>query len=147
MIEYFFWIFIFLIVYTYLIYPAILNVLAKGIKISPSAINFEPKVTIIIPVHNEELCIKKKIESIFNSHYPVNKIEVIVFSDGSDDQTKNIIFHLMDSYPQLKFLEHQERKGKSFVVNKLVEASKNDIILLTDANIIFEIELLEKMPQ
>lgn len=138
MIEYFFWGFNFLIVYTYLIYPTILNIKAKNIKIPSLEADFEPLVSIIIPVFNEERCIKNKIESIFTSNYPLDKIEVIVYSDGSDDQTENIVLHLMNLYPQLKFLAHQERKGKSLVVNKLVKASKFDFILLTDANIIFE---------
>ncbi|TKB98754.1 glycosyltransferase [Pedobacter cryophilus] len=144
MIEYFFWVFIFLIVYTYLVYPAILNIIAKKIKVSPLETDLEPFVSIIIPVYNEELCIKSKIESIFKNNYPLDKIEVIVYSDGSDDQTENIVIHLMDLHPQLKFLSHQERKGKSFVVNKLVEASKFDLILLTDANIIFEKDAIKQ---
>ncbi len=137
MIEFIFWIFIFLIGYTYLAYPLILKLLARNITHPLFETYLEPSVSIIIPVYNEEVFIKKKIASILEGNYPLNKIELIICSDGSTDKTKDIINNLIEIYPQLHFLEHQDRKGKSFTVNKLVKAASHEIIMLTDANIIF----------
>lgn len=138
MIAYFFWILVFLIGYTYLIYPAILKILARNIPLSASDLVFEPSVSIIVPAHNEEVYIQRKIESIFDTNYPLDKIELLICSDGSNDQTENIVIRLAKIYPQLHFIRHQHQKGKSFTVNKLVQAATHEIIILTDANIIFD---------
>jgi glycosyltransferase involved in cell wall biosynthesis len=138
MIEYFFWILLFLIGYSYFIYPSILFFLVKRRSLPNVQANFQPFVSIIIPVYNEELFIQRKIESIFDTNYPLSKIELIIYSDGSTDQTKNIVTDLSNKYPQIIFLEHQERKGKSSTVNRLVKATSHDIIITTDANIIFD---------
>lgn len=138
MMAYLFWLLVFLIGYTYLLYPAILKILANPNPLPASDLVFEPSVSIIVPAHNEEIYIQRKIESIFDTHYPLAKIELLICSDGSNDQTENIILRLAKLYPQLHYISHPDQKGKSFTVNKLVEAATHEIILLTDANIIFD---------
>jgi len=100
--------------------------------------NFLPEVSILIPIHNEEEVITSKIESILNNGYPLEKIEIIIFSDASTDQSKEIIQSLIQEHPFIKFYEHPIRMGKSFVVNQMVKLTKHDVLLLTDANIILQ---------
>ena len=49
-----------------------------------------PKVSILIPAHNEEKNIGRTIKSLLNLNYPKNKIEIIVVDDGSTDNTYKI---------------------------------------------------------
>lgn len=134
--EFIFWLFIFLIFYTYLIYPLLIDLIPR--KLTVQGISDEPSVSVIIPAYNEELLIQKKIHSIFNSNYPKEKFEVIIYSDGSNDATEELVHQLQNQYPELKIICNRERKGKSSAVNELVTASKHNIIMLTDANIFFD---------
>jgi cellulose synthase/poly-beta-1,6-N-acetylglucosamine synthase-like glycosyltransferase len=138
MTQIIFWILIFLIIYSYSIYPLLLRILSLGYSKNINLNYFEPEVSIIIPVYNEEHLIEEKISSIFRSNYPIEKIEVIVYSDGSTDKSVDIINHLRGLYPCLRLIKSEVRKGKSFGVNKLVAESSFPLIMLTDANIIFK---------
>ena len=131
-----FWFFIFLISYTYIIYPFILKLLARNKEWKYTSRDFTPPVSILIPIHNEEHVISSKIESIIKNGYPLEKLEIIIFSDASTDGSKEIVNELIHIHPFIKFYEHPIRMGKSFVVNQMVKLATYDIILLTDANII-----------
>src|SRR3989338_5052568 len=53
--------------------------------------DFEPKISIVIPAYNEEKNIGKCIESIHNSDYPKEKLQIMVVDDGSIDNTLKIL--------------------------------------------------------
>ena len=50
-----------------------------------------PKVSLIIPVLNEEKTIKKCLDSLIDLDYPSNKIEILIAEGDSRDNTKKII--------------------------------------------------------
>ena len=52
----------------------------------------KPKISVIIPVYNNEKFIEQCIESVLNQSY--NDINIYVVDDGSDDNSKNIIKNL-----------------------------------------------------
>lgn len=140
-----FWISVFLVLHTYVLYPLILLVFSAGKK--GNDISYErndelPVVSVIISAHNEESCIKEKVQSIFAGTYPKEKFEVLVGSDHSTDKTGDIIRLLMNDYPSLKFFDFKERRGKGNVVNDLVQNASGTILVLTDANVIFSDDTL-----
>ena len=49
------------------------------------------KISIVIPVYNEEFFISGLLESISQIHYPPEAFEVIVVSDGSTDGTVSAV--------------------------------------------------------
>ena len=75
--------------------------------------------------------------SAINSDYPNEKIEIIIGSDCSTDKTNEIITKLASKYPNVSNEMYDKREGKAAVINKLVDKAKNEILILTDANIIF----------
>jgi cellulose synthase/poly-beta-1,6-N-acetylglucosamine synthase-like glycosyltransferase len=143
--ELIFWTAVFLILHTYVLYPFILFVFSSGKK--GNEVYYErneelPMISVIIAAHNEESCIKNKVQSIFAGTYPAEKYEVLVGSDQSTDRTGDIVNLLMTDYPSLKFFDFKERRGKGSVVNDLVQDSLGTIFVLTDANVIFSDETL-----
>ena len=97
-----------------------------------------PEVTIIIAAHNEEKVIRKKIESTFISNYPLDKINVFVGSDCSNDSTNQIIKEFQKKYNRLTLFEFNKRKGKASILNDLVKKSTSDVLIFTDANVFFK---------
>lgn len=136
-----FWLCIFLIFHTYLFYPIILKILSankKNNQIRFSRDEDLPMVSIIMSAFNEEEVISEKLESIFAGDYPIEKFEVLIGSDKSSDRTAEIINSFKPAHPQLRFWDFQERRGKQNVVNELVNESKGSILILSDANVMFD---------
>ena len=65
-----------------------------------------PKVSIIIPAHNEEKNILRTINSVLNLDYPKDRLEIIVVDDSSTDNTSNVV----KKYRQVK-LVYNKHKG------------------------------------
>ena len=121
-------------------YPVAVIAFSKGLKKRKQTLynsDFQPKVAVVFAAYNEENVIKEKIESIFNSHYPKEKIFVYLGSDASTDATDSIIKELQLNYLNIHFTRFNERTGKSGIINKLFEICKEEIVIGTDANIIF----------
>lgn len=132
-----FWIIIFLVIYPYLVYPVLLAILAAicGKKHAVDD-NYTPAVTLIIPAHNEEDCIADKIRNALALDFPKDKLQVIVGSDGSQDKTNEIAASFKE--PNVLFLPFETQSGKMSVINKCVPRATGEIIVLTDANAMFE---------
>lgn len=95
-----------------------------------------PMVSVVMSAFNEEYIIGQKVRSVAESDYDPAKLEILVVSDGSDDGTDAIVKELAQEFPNIQ-LFRLNRDGKPNAINYLVEISKGDIIISTDANVIF----------
>src|SRR5882762_625418 len=50
-----------------------------------------PSVTILLAVHNEQKYLPAKLQNLAALDYPADRVEVIVVSDGSTDETNGIL--------------------------------------------------------
>ena len=144
-LEIIFWACLFLVLHTYLLYPVLLKVLSASSKDHDIVFVREddlPVVSVIISAFNEEAHIEEKVRSIFSGTYPGAKLEVVIGSDASNDRTSQIVKSLLQEYDGLVFFDFQERRGKGNVVNDLVKNSKGSILVLTDANVMFDKDTL-----
>ncbi len=134
---------LFLSVYPYLIYPALIFTMSRLFCYSWEQGENFPRVSLIISVYNEERLVEKKIRNALALEYPEGLLEIIVVSDGSNDRTNEIVSGFNDSSLILKpFLE---RSGKTACLNRVVPEAKGDIILFTDANSMFPSDILPKL--
>jgi len=142
MLEEFFWILIFLILYCYIGYPLILLILGFlfGKKVEKKEIF--PSVSLLIPVYNEEKIIRQKIENSLALDYPKEKLEIIVASE-SNDRTNEIVKEYKDK--GVKLIEFKGRKGKQYTIFRTLPKCKGEIIVLTDANGMFKKDALKKL--
>ena len=135
-----FWLSLSALLYSYIGYPLILNIMArmKPVKNTAGTIDKYPQVSILIAAHNEELVIEEKLKSIFSGSYPIEQLEVFVGSDASTDKTDEIVNNLAKEFQNLHLVGFAGRTGKIGIINKLVELSKSPILIITDANVIFD---------
>jgi cellulose synthase/poly-beta-1,6-N-acetylglucosamine synthase-like glycosyltransferase len=96
---------------------------------------------VIVPAYNEEEVILAKLDNILGQDYPLEKIEILVASDGSDDGTHQLVEKYAQRHPQVKLLA-LPRQGKAFALNAAADAAKNDVLVLTDANAMLENDTL-----
>ncbi len=140
-----FWFSVAIIFYSYLVFPLIIKSLASGKKLLLSkfmSTDQLPFVSILISAFNEEEVIEQKIKSLFATHYPADKFEVLIGSDASDDNTDAIISNLQKQFPSLRFFPFKQRRGKGNVINDLFNYSEGEIIILTDANVMLNEETI-----
>lgn len=135
-----FWVSIAAIFHSYVFFPTVLSLLARNK--TENKILFEknddlPSVSIIMASYNEEKDIKKKIETTFKTDYPLNKIEFLIGSDNSTDQTNTFIDELSKKYSQIKFFKFTNRQGKINIINQLKDKAENDILIFTDTKVFF----------
>jgi len=142
-----FWISFIALAHTYVIYPLLLKILAVGrdIKSRPAEVRSEAAVSILIAAYNEEKVIGEKLQSIFNSDYPQEKIEVLIGSDNSTDRTNEIIESLSKKYNNLHLVNFFSRSGKIKIINHLESLAKNEILILTDANVMFDMNTIKEL--
>ncbi len=127
-----FWISFFTLFYTYIGYPILLFILGSlRKKETVDDSSYEPHVSMIIPVYNEEKIIEKKIQNTLSIKYLEDKFEVIVVSDASTDRTNEIIGQFHDE--RLKFFKLAQRSGKAGALNSGIKETKNDIVVFSDA--------------
>lgn len=112
----------------------------KSIK-SPRSRKF-PRVSVIIPAHNEEKIIGKTIESVLSLDYPKQKLEVIVVDDGSTDNT----YKTAKKYESKRVrIFRKKQGGKASALNFGIKKSSADFILTLDADCFPRKNLLKKM--
>jgi len=147
-VEIVFWILALTILHSYIFYPLLLRVLvlfAARTKEQHFSQQEYPSISIIMAAHNEENVIGQKIDSIYNTTYPTSKIEVFVGSDCSTDKTNQILAEKAKQYPLLSYKAFTQRQGKANIMNQLLDCTKGDIIISTDANVMLCPTTLEEM--
>ena len=122
---------------TYILYPIIRYIRLDKQKTIKKDNEFTPKVAILFAAHNECAVIENKINSILKSSYPLEKIEIWIGSDLSNDGTDEIVQDIQKVHSNIHLYRAAERTGKSGIMNILVEMTDAEIIIATDANILF----------
>jgi len=130
-------------IYSYSIYPPLVLSLSRLLAKPWRKGHLTPRITMILSVFNEEKTIEEKIRNSLSLHYPEGLFEMIVISDGSNDHTNEIISRFQDSRLILKAFG--KRSGKTACLNLVIPEAKGDILLFTDANSIFPLDIIPKM--
>ena len=129
-----------LLFHSYVLFPLLLNWFAKNKKqneITYALNDLElPTVAILIAAYNEESVIEEKINSIFLTDYPIEKIQVYIGTDACTDQTNPIVQRYVDTHA-VHLIEFKNRTGKTAIINHLATLAKADVFILTDANVFF----------
>jgi cellulose synthase/poly-beta-1,6-N-acetylglucosamine synthase-like glycosyltransferase len=136
----------FIIAYVYVLYPLLLILIGSlRRRPAPDPMSDEqlPTVSFLIPAYNEEKVIARKIENTLALDYPRDKLEITVASDRSTDATDSIIQRYIDQ--GIRFVRNETQKGKIATLSELGAQAKTDVILVTDANAIFEPDSLRNL--
>jgi cellulose synthase/poly-beta-1,6-N-acetylglucosamine synthase-like glycosyltransferase len=142
--EVLFWISLFIVFYTYIGYGMLLFLLVKcrqaikGKRRIDENISQLPTLTLIVAAFNEEDFIEAKIENSLALNYPSEKLEYIFVTDGSSDQTPQII----SRYPKINLLHAAERRGKINAMHRAMNEVKTEVVVFTDANTILNKDAL-----
>ena len=118
-----------LIIYVLLGYPLLLRWLAN-LHNNPVRKDAELRfVSVVLPVHNGERFLQRKLKSLLSLNYPRELMEIMVVSDGSEDHTDEIARSFASE--GVRFMRIV-RSGKAAAINAAVPKVGGEILVLTD---------------
>ena len=104
------------------------------------------KLSLVIPVYNEEARIPKNIGEIFSflKTFPITT-EVIFVNDGSKDKTLSVLENYKNQF-DFKIVSYPKNRGKGYAVRQGVFAAEGEWIVFFDIDLATPITELSKLP-
>src|SRR5215471_4089604 len=132
------------VVYTYVLYPVLLFVLASVKQVASDLLfllhrqnrrpspekDFLPRVAILCSAYNEEAVIEEKLRNTTQLDYPAEQLEILVGLDAPTDSTAQCLHRV--SHPSFRAFPFQVRRGKLAVINDLVKETSAEILIFSD---------------
>jgi cellulose synthase/poly-beta-1,6-N-acetylglucosamine synthase-like glycosyltransferase len=125
---------------------SLLSIRGRGKIADPPQLSTWPRVTIQLPLFNEERVAGRLINACVKMDYPRDKLEIIVVDDSTDSTTK-VAQGFAEKYPDLvKVLHRKDRVGfKAGALTLAMEKSNGEFIALFDADYVPPSNFLRKM--
>ena len=148
-----FWISVFVVSYTYFGYGILLWLMVKikeAVYGKPAkfvatcggiANAAAPDVTLLVTAYNEKDCVAWKVKNSQELEYPKDKLHLVWVTDGSDDETPE----LLQQYPDVTVYHKTELAGKIAAMNRAVQMIDTPIVIFSDANTILGKESVWRM--
>ncbi len=119
------------IIYSYAIYPLILNLLPKAKAFTASEPAQWPSVSLIITAHNEESRISEKLQNSDQIDYP--DLDIVVASDCSSDDTDNLVNDFGNKVNnRVRLVRADQHLGKEYAQLCAIKQASGDIIVFSD---------------
>lgn len=133
-----FWSAVGLLVHAYAGYPVSLLVLRLflGHRSRHRAEPITPLVTLVVSAHNEEAVLEDKLRNSLALDYPRDRLRILVVSDASTDRTEAVARAFAGSGVDL--VAFRERQGKASCLNRVLPGLKDGIVVLSDANSMYD---------
>lgn len=122
-----------------LTYGAILFIIIIGLRRRFGTVSTgETKVSIIVPVRNEEKNIRNLLDSLLKVNYPSGLLEIIIVDDESDDDTAKIAEEYLSKHKFIRLVGVEKNssipEGKARALDTGIKSATGEIIFITDAD-------------
>jgi cellulose synthase/poly-beta-1,6-N-acetylglucosamine synthase-like glycosyltransferase len=113
--------------------------IVRGKKWDETRDDFEPTVTVVIPMFNEGEAIKETLTSLLATQYPRDKLKIICVDDCSTDNSYELARDIARaSNGQLRVIRNRVNLGKRRSINRAVAASEAEIIVSVDSDVVVD---------
>ena len=152
MIVVLFWGSLLSILLTYAGYPVLIGLLARmfGNRSNlPSELSAEssldrlPEITVLIVAYNAQQHLSERIANILACGYPRERLQIVVASDGSTDDSVAYVQSL--NHAQIQVLDFRERRGKAATLVDAVKQLSSPVVVFTDATSRFDKDSLRRL--
>ena len=131
-----FWISAAFVVYVYFGYPLLLWLLRYLARHPLKKEAVQPSITLLVAAHNESDVIAAKLRNALALDYPAQKLQVVVASDGSTDNTAEIVRSIaeIEGSGRIQPMEFVENRGKVATLNDALSRLTTEIVAFSDAS-------------
>ena len=139
--KFLFWVATLFVFYAYLGYAAGLWLWSH---LSPKPVlhgTNRPPVSIVMVVRNEEASLPGKLRNLASFEYPPERMEFVVASDGSSDNTASILSEAAKD-KRFHILLSAESRGKACRLNEALNVAQGEIVVFVDARQVIEKDAL-----
>ena len=102
----------------------------------------DPKISVVMPVYNEEKFIRECLDSVVNQ--TLRDIEIICVNDGSTDSTLSILNDYAQKDPRIKVID-QPNQGSGIARNTGLEIARGEYLAILDSDDRYDLSMLEKL--
>jgi cellulose synthase/poly-beta-1,6-N-acetylglucosamine synthase-like glycosyltransferase len=92
-----------------------------------------PQVTVVVPAHDEEDVIERRLENLLALDYPADRLEFVVASDASTDGTDARVERIGARDPRVRLLRCP-RGGKVAAQDRAYRETEGEVLAFSDAN-------------
>ena len=107
-------------------------------RVDTTPLPYYPKVTIVVPAHNEDVVIAQTAKAILDLNYPHDRVELLLFADNCSDNTYQecLSVKAMPEYSgrDLTIINRSGTGGKAGVLNDALKMATGDYICVYDAD-------------
>ena len=114
-------------------------------RLGATRADYEPTVSVVIPVFNEGASIYQTIASVLALDYPKSKLEVIVVDDASSDDSLTFARRAEREHENVTVLASPVNQGKRAGINRAVERSQAEIIVSVDSDVCVDRQALRRL--
>ena len=139
------WLYLYsIIAATFLLTRYLFAMFYRPVPIDP---DYTPGVTIIVPCFDEEEWIQRTIHSCINQDYPVDKLEVIVVDDCSNDRSAERVQEMIAELKatdtndsayrvseRIRFLQQPQNLGKRDAMARGAKEAKHELLVFVDSD-------------
>jgi len=104
-----------------------------------------PRVSVVLPVYNEARNLGPRVENLLAQDYPPDRLEIIIVESGSTDGTASAARELAARVPNIKVVVQGSRLGKASAVAAGKDVAEGTIIVVSDANTVYDRATLSKL--
>lgn len=144
-----FWFPFAMILYVWIIYPALLWLVGLVRRHNKILCKMDQKipntVAVVVSAYNEEELIAERIHNIFgcvNSNINVN---VIIVSDGSTDNTAKVVRAMSEENPNIRLIEQLPQQGRASAHNLAMSEVLDEVVIFTDAETEFQNGFIDRI--
>jgi len=119
------------VAYIYAGYPLMVWLLGRLCRRGAARGDWTGPISVVVVACNEARRLGPKLDSIFRATAADRIAEVLIGSDGSDDDTPAVVAAYPD--PRVRLVPFAERRGKPAVLNDVVPLCRSELVILTDA--------------
>jgi len=107
-------------------------------RVNTDPLPYYPKVTIVVPAHNEDVVIAQTAKAILDLNYPHDRVELLLFADNCSDRTYEecLAVKALPEYAgrDLTIINRSGTGGKAGVLNDALAMATGDYICVYDAD-------------
>lgn len=96
------------------------------------------KLSIIIPVFNEEKTVRIVLQKVQREKLPGITKDIIIVDDGSKDKTPEYIRRFVKGQKNMRVMFHSINRGKGAAIDTALKAAKGEYILIQDADLEYD---------